>query len=80
MPKIKKAKPLAVCTICGDYTDEIAYVNSRCPRTVNGRRCPGIFRSGLGQTWQECESCKGYGLVGSVPCRQCKEFGWKLMR
>lgn len=80
MPRFKKAKPLAVCNVCSDYTDELAYVNSRCHKTVNGRRCSGIFRSGLGQTWVECESCKGFGLVGSVSCNACKGFGWKWLK
>lgn len=80
MPRFKKPKPLAVCTVCGAYTDELAYVNSRCHKTVTGRRCSGIFRSGLGQSWAECESCEGYGKVGSVSCSVCKGFGWKLMK
>jgi hypothetical protein len=80
MPKTKKSKPLAVCTVCWAYTDDLAYVNSRCYKVVNGRRCSGVFRSGLGLSWAECESCKGYGLVGSVSCSECKGFGWKLMR
>ncbi len=80
MPRFKKSKPLAVCNVCSAYTDELAYVNSRCNKTLHGRRCSGIFRSGLGQTWAECESCKGFGLVGSVSCGECKGFGWKWMK
>jgi len=80
MPRFKKSRPLAVCTVCGAYTDLVAYVNSRCHKTVNGRRCSGIFRSGLGQTWAECGSCNAYGKVGSESCRECSGFGWKLLK
>lgn len=80
MPRIKKPKPLAVCTVCGAYTNEVAYVNSRCNRVVTGRRCPGIFRSILGQLWLECPECKGYGRIGSLECGECKGFGWQLMK
>lgn len=80
MPRFKKSKPLAVCNVCSAYTDELAYVNSRCNRTVHGRRCSGIFRSGLGQSWAECESCKGFGVVGSTGCSACNGFGWKWMK
>lgn len=54
MPRFKKTKPLAVRNVCYAYTDELAYVNSRCYKTVNGRRCSEIFRGGLGQSWMEC--------------------------
>ena len=80
MARFKKSKPLAVCTICGAYTDETAYVNTRCNKVVTGRRCSGVFKSGLGQVWVECDSCKGYGQVGSMACSECKGFGWKLMK
>jgi hypothetical protein len=80
MPRFKKEKPLAVCTVCGTYTDQVAYVNSRCNKTVTGRRCSGIFRSGLGQAWTECLECKGYGRLGSLECRECKGFGWQLVK
>ena len=80
MPRIKKDKPLAVCNVCGAYTDQSVYVNSRCNKVVTGRRCSGLFRAVLGQAWIECPECKGYAFVGSVPCRECKGFGWQLMK
>jgi DnaJ-class molecular chaperone len=80
MPRIKKSKPRAICTVCGAYTDELAYMNSRCNKVVTGRRCTGVFRSGLGQIWIECETCNGRGRVGSVSCIECKGFGWKLLK
>jgi hypothetical protein len=80
MPRFKKEKPLAVCTVCGAYTRDIAYVNSRCNKVVTGRRCWGIFRPALGQAWTECLECKGYGILGSLPCRECNGFGWKLVK
>jgi DnaJ-class molecular chaperone len=80
MHRIKKTKPRAVCTVCGAYTIEMAFLNSRCNKVVTGRRCTGVFRSGLGQIWSECENCKGHGRLGSMSCSECKGFGWKLMK
>ena len=80
MPRLKKSKPLAVCTVCGAYTDGHAYVNSRCNKVVTGRRCAGVFKSGLGQVWIECNACKGYGRLGSIDCSECRGFGWKLLK
>jgi DnaJ-class molecular chaperone len=78
MPLVKKSKPLAVCTVCRALTMNRVDVNTRCNKVVTGRRCSGVFRSGLGQAWVECESCKGYGRVGSLGCSECHGFGWKL--
>jgi DnaJ-class molecular chaperone len=78
MPLIKKSKPLAVCTVCRALTMNRVDVNTRCNNVVTGRRCSGVFRSGLGQVWVECDGCKGYGRVGSLACRECHGFGWKL--
>lgn len=80
MPRIKKPKPLAVCNVCGAYTDVLACVNSRCKKVVTSRRCSGVFKSGLGQLWEECQNCKGYGRVGSMSCSGCKGFGWELKK
>jgi hypothetical protein len=79
MPQFKKSKPLGVCTVCGAFTLKRIDVNSRCNKVVTGRRCSGVFRSGLGQVWRECESCKGFGQIGSLSCSECRGFGWQLM-
>jgi hypothetical protein len=79
MTRIKKPKPLAVCNVCGAYTGEAAYVNSRCNTVVTGRRCSGVFRAGLGHVWIECQECKGFGQLGTQVCSPCAGFGWKLM-
>ena len=80
MLRLKKSKPLGVCTVCGAYTDEHAFVNSRCSKVVTGRRCAGVFKSGLGQVWVECEGCKGVGRIGSTICGECRGFGWNLLK
>lgn len=79
MPRFKKPKPLAVCSVCKTYTDNPVYVNSRCNKVVTGRRCSGVFRAELGHVWTECQECKGFGQLGSLACSECKGFGWKLM-
>jgi hypothetical protein len=45
---------------------------------VSGRRCYGIYKSALTFLWDACESCDSTGRVGSLGCRECKGFGWKL--
>jgi hypothetical protein len=78
MKRDKKPKPLAVCDVCRAITDERADVNHRCTKPYRGRRCYGIFKSGLGIVWNECESCGATGMVGSLPCSSCAGFGWHL--
>jgi hypothetical protein len=80
MKIVKKPKPLADCDVCHAPTNLKMDVNQRCGRTVHGRRCPGIFRAGLGKTWNECQSCSATGSVGSQVCSECAGFGWRLFR
>jgi DnaJ-class molecular chaperone len=54
-------------------------VNHRCTRTVHGRRCAGQFKSELNHVWVVCESCDGVGKVGTLACRECSGFGWRLL-
>lgn len=74
----KKAKPLAVCSVCQALTDRREMLNHRCDQVVNGRRCYGRFQSALTRLWDECASCEGHGKVGTQACAECKGFGWKL--
>ena len=53
-------------------------LNSRCMKTVNNRRCSGIYKSGLTDIWDECESCNATGMVGTQVCSECSGFGWHL--
>lgn len=80
MERVKKPKPLAVCTVCRAFTDRPAQVNNRCVTTVHGRRCYGVFKSGLGVVWDECLSCHAFGKVGTQTCSECSGFGWHLVR
>jgi hypothetical protein len=80
MKTFKKPKPLANCDVCHALTNLKMEVNQRCRATVKGRRCSGIFRSGLGQTWSECQTCGATGILGSQVCGDCAGFGWKLFR
>ncbi len=77
--RFKKPKPLALCRVCGAYTDRRRDVNHRCSKTRYGRRCPGTFKSDLGQVWNECQVCYGKGKVGSETCVECAGWGWTLL-
>ena len=74
----KKHKPAGACNVCHALTDKHELLNSRCMKTVNNRRCSGIYKSGLTDIWDECESCKAAGLVGTQVCIECSGFGWHL--
>ena len=76
--RYKKSKPLGVCTVCRDFTDEHIRMNHRCSRTNAGRRCSGIYKSSLNVVWYECSGCHASGKVGSLPCTECKGWGWVL--
>jgi hypothetical protein len=80
MDRVKKPKPCGVCNVCRTVTDQLAYLNHRCTRTVYGRRCYGIFRSGLGEVWEECKTCRATGQVGIRTCSDCSGLGWHLLR
>lgn len=74
----KKPKPLGICTVCKDYTDEHIRMNHRCIRVHGGRRCSGVYRSSLTVVWNECPTCSGMGLVGTQKCGECAGWGWLL--
>jgi hypothetical protein len=74
----RKPKPLGVCTVCRDYTDEHIRMNHRCIRVHGGRRCSGIYRSSLTVVWNECPTCRAMGSVGSQKCGECAGWGWLL--
>jgi hypothetical protein len=79
MKQVKKPKPLGVCNICNALTDQSIFVNQRCGRTVNGKRCAGQFRNELSRVWGECDECRALGKVGSQICGSCSGFGWMLI-
>ena len=74
----KKPKPLGVCTLCRDYTDEHIRMNHRCVQVHRGRRCSGVYRSSLSVVWIECPTCHGTGSVGTQKCGECAGWGWML--
>ena len=76
----KKPKPSGVCDVCGQITDQHIDVNRRCTKTVQGKRCSGIFKSSLTMFWQECHLCNAIGKVGTQPCSECSGLGWYLIR
>jgi hypothetical protein len=78
MDQTKKPKPGGVCSVCNSPNNRREALNNRCDEIVNGRRCSGIVKSAVNALWDECESCHATGKVGSVPCRECRTFGWKL--
>ena len=75
---MKKPKPTGVCNVCHALTTHHDWINHRCDHVVYGRRCNGTFRSALTDLWEECESCHGTGMVGTVLCGECAGFDWKL--
>jgi DnaJ-class molecular chaperone len=78
MRQVKKPKPAGACTVCRAPTALHESLNSRCSSMVGGRRCAGVYMSNLSYIWDECESCRGTGKVGTRVCAECSGFGWKL--
>jgi len=78
MPRFARPKPLGACSECRAITDLLEQVNHRCSRTVNGRRCAGIYHSNLSFVWDKCQACGATGRVGSQVCTECKGMGWHL--
>jgi hypothetical protein len=74
----KKAKPLAVCSVCQALSNRHELVNHRCDQIVSNRRCSGIYKSALTYLWDACEGCECTGRVGTQVCTECKGFGWKI--
>jgi hypothetical protein len=64
--------------VCHGLSNQREFLNHRCNEVVSGRRCYGIYKSALTFLWDACESCDSTGRVGSLGCRECKGFGWKL--
>lgn len=79
MERVKKSKPLAVCNVCGAFSGEHPDVNHRCTNALYGRRCSGTFKSSLGLSWDECQSCFATGKVGAETCVECCGWGWHLI-
>jgi DnaJ-class molecular chaperone len=78
MRRDRKAKPLAVCSVCQGLTDQRANLSQRCNHVINGRRCFGTFKSAITFLWDQCESCEGTGTIARRACTVCAGFGWKL--
>lgn len=76
-----KAKPVAFCTVCKQYSNNITCVNTPHRRTKYGDRCRGVFSSALNEDdWQSCSNCAGEGLIKGETCIQCEGWGWILSR
>jgi hypothetical protein len=78
MQPAKMPKPGGVCNVCQAPTNRREALNHRCDQVVNGRRCSGNVKSAVNALWDECESCHATGRVGSLACKECEGFGWRL--
>lgn len=74
----KQPKPAEVCSVCEALSNRPTDLNHRCNAASGGRRCSGIYKSGLTKLWDQCESCAATGKVGSQVCANCAGFGWKM--
>lgn len=77
---MKKEKPVAFCTACHEYSNNVTAINQPHRRTKFGDKCKGVFRSALNNNdWIVCPSCSGTGMVVNK-CDQCDGWGWILSR
>lgn len=72
---MRKARPVAFCNICHEYSRNAVVINHRHTRTKNGEKCEGLFKSALREDdWERCPDCNGAG------CDQCSGEGWLVVR
>lgn len=77
----RKPCPVGVCKVCGGVTYRLGFVNQRCGRGPQGRRCKGIFaNASRAVDWKECLSCAGTGRLDATACPYCRGIGWLLAR
>jgi len=73
----KRPKPVAECSRCRMVQHDDRYINKRCYKQIQGRRCEGVFVSMLGEgDWKECQSCGATGRDNGGRCMSCDWIGW----
>lgn len=74
--------PVAVCTRCRTFTNDIQAINNRCGQRRDGRRCDGVYGSALNAAgdWEECRYCAGEGVRDGSDCVPCQGTGWGYIR
>ena len=69
--------PVAICTACGAPMEDPRFINERCTRRVDGRRCEGTYGITMSRRdWKRCGSCSGLGFRGARRCNLCCGTGW----
>ena|SRR5262244_3179803 len=69
--------PIAICTACGAPIEDPRFINDRCTRRVDGRRCNGTYGITMSpRDWKRCGSCSGLGFRGDRRCNLCWGTGW----
>jgi len=77
----KKLPPVAVCTVCGEFSYRVETINNQCASQHGGKRCRGVFGSAINDDdWQECPSCHGAETIDGKPCAHCAGVGWRFVR
>src|SRR5258708_5793240 len=68
---------LAICTACGAPIEDPRFINDRCTRRVDGRRCNGTYGITMSpRDWKRCGSCSGLGFRGDRRRNLCWGTGW----
>lgn len=81
MNESKVPKPVAVCTICEEYSNSIGSINQRCGKKTGKKKCKGVMGSAIAPNdWDECPNCHATGRKQSKECDQCDGYGWIYVR
>ena len=73
--------PVGVCTRCGNRTTSAEFINQRCGRRINGKRCDGAYGSAIRpDDWAKCRDCGATGWTGQEKCASCNGSGWTYER
>ena len=70
---------VAICTACGAPLEDPRFINERCTRRVDGRRCKGTYGITMSRRdWKRCGSCSGLGFRGDGRCNSAGEPGGRM--
>jgi len=73
--QLVKLPPVAVCTVCSNYTHRIELANEQCHERYAKNRCKGVYQSAISVgDWATCPSCH------SIGCEACQRSGFVFVR
>jgi hypothetical protein len=77
----KRARPIAVCTLCGYFEYQMPNINGQCLVQIDSKRCRGVLSGAMDPgDWKECSDCVATGRRDDAECLACNGSGWHYLR